>query len=80
MDFCASLMTVCNVAYLRSSMLLVQTRPMMAKQLQCSLAAAPAVCHHSLTMHCPQLAGWGARFAIYTPIGTCGDKLMVWSK
>jgi len=46
-------MTACHVAYLRNSMLLVQTRLMMVKQLQPSLVAAPAIRYHSLTMHCP---------------------------
>ena len=49
MDFCASLMTACNVVYLCSSMLLLQTCPTMVKQLQRSLDAAPAIHYCSLT-------------------------------
>ena len=71
-EFCASLTTVCHVAYIRNSMLLVQTRPTMLKQLQHSLAISPAVHYCSLTMHCPQLA----TLAIYTPIDTCGDSAL----
>ena len=51
-------MAACNVVYLRSSMLLVQTHPMMVKQLQHSLATSPAVRYRSLTMHCPQVVEW----------------------
>ena len=85
-DFCTILTTACNDAYLRSSVLLVQTRPTMVKQLQCSLAAAPAVRYCSLTMHCPQLVGWcyvGYLHSDYTPIGMCGDSalhLPVWRR
>ena len=51
MDVCTSLMTVCHVAYLLSSMLqLAQTRPTMVKQLRTSLLHPYATTHSLYTL------------------------------
>ena len=74
MEFCAGLMTACHVKYFRNSVLLVQTRSTMVKQLQHSLAVTPAATAHSLCA----VHNWleGVTLAINTQIDTCGDSAL----
>ena len=48
------------VSRLRVMLHLIQTRPMMVKQLQCSLAAAPAI----LTYYALSITGWMVLFIL----------------
>ena len=77
MEFCAGLTTACHVKYFRNSVLLVQTRSTIVKQLQHSLAVTPAAAAHSL--YALSTTGWRVLRWLLILRLTRGDSALSWA-